>query len=220
MAMTPKIAYGSGKVFTKDFVKADFPAVADGKAITDEEMAALIAFVKGIVTNEDLRIGALKDGYQFNIETEKITDQDDLGEFKIDDITKETGTVQFKIFNFNAETISKQYPTAQYYKDSKTGFGVGTVGGLAHLDNTAKVIVFLHNDKMHGDTITIAVGKNTSGFEMIYKQDSVTPFSVNFECEPVDDAGHVMIILDAPKDYKWNDSTRSAAPAETSGLGT
>lgn len=184
--ITKKTAYGSGKTYTKDYVEAEFPKIADPTKITTEEMTKLIAFASDMIEDADnTQIGYLKDGYQFKVETSRLQDKSDLGEMKIDEINEEKATVAFKLFNFNAETISKQYPTAQYYKDVETGFGVTTVGGLDHIDNKEKVILFLHKDKMHGDTVVLCIGKNTSGFEAIWKQDSVTPFPVNFEVSPL-----------------------------------
>lgn len=193
--LTEKTAYGSGKVFTTEFDAVAFPMFEDARNPTTEEMAALIAYITPFMT-VTYQIGYLKGGYKFSIATEKLQEQSDLGEMKVDLITKETGTVTFGLFNANTETIGKQYPTAKYKKVGD--YGVATVGGLGDMDDSEKLIIFKKEDKKKGDTLCICRGKNTSGFERAFNPDSVTPFAVNFECQPLDDKGNLYIEIDCP----------------------
>lgn len=200
--ITQKTYYGSGRFYTDDYDEATFPAPADPKNITADEKDKLVKFIAERL-NENYQIGYLKNGYQFSVKTETLSDKSDLGEMKIDVITDETATVAISLFNANAETIAKQYPTAKY--SEVDGFGITTVGGVGDIDETEKVLIFKHDDNKHGDTVVIAIGKNTSGFDAVWKQDSVTPFPVNYNVEPYNDKGNFAMLIDCPVGTKWDE---------------
>ncbi|MGN0665393.1 MAG: hypothetical protein ACI4KF_02575 [Huintestinicola sp.] len=193
--ITDKTAYGSGKVYTPEYEADSFPMFKDAKEPTEEEITALMNYIKPLMVTDN-QIGYLKGGYQFNIATEKLTDQSDLGEMKVDLITKETGTVTFGLFNSNTQTIGRIYPTAKY--KAVGGYGVTTVGGLGDMDASEKLVIFHRIDNKKGDTICVCRGKNTSGFDRAFKNDAVTPFAVNFECQPLDEKGNIYIEIDCP----------------------
>lgn len=205
MAMTKKTYYGSGRVYSADYDASTFPKVADTKAITPEEAAAIIKFISGIMV-EDNQIGYLKDGYKVKVETSNLSDKSDLGEMKIDVISDEKGTSNFKLFNANGETIAKQYPTAKHSKDTTSGFGFTFVGGLGNMDETVHVVAFKHDDKKYGDTVVVVIGKNTSGFDAVWKQDNVTPFACAYALEPFYDSGEFMLMVDAKAGHVWTAS--------------
>lgn len=194
--------YGSGKVYSAKYDKSKFPAIAKVKEITKEEAEALIAWLKTIMT-EDNQVGYLKNGFDVLIETETLSDQSDLGEMKVDEITKEKGTCTFSLFNCSLETIATQYPTAAYGTETTTGIEVTDVGGLDNMDDTEHVIVFHHSSTQAGDTIAICVGKNMSGFENAWKQDAVTPFTCKFNMQPFTDSGRFYRLVHTPKGYQW-----------------
>lgn len=148
MAMTKKTYYGSGRVYSADYDASTFPKVADTKAITPEEAAAVIKYISGIMV-EDNQIGYLKDGYEVKVETSNLSDKSDLGEMKLDAISDEKGTSNFKLFNANGETIAKQYPTAKYSKDTASGFGFTFVGALA---TWMRLFTLLHSSTMTRST--------------------------------------------------------------------
>lgn len=206
--ITQKTYYGSGRFYTDDYDKETFPAPEDPKNITSEEKDKLVEFIAERL-NENYQIGYLKNGYQLSVKTNKLSDKSDLGEMKIDVITDETATVAISLFNANGKTISEQYPTA---KNSEVdGYSITTVGGVGDIDETEKVLIFKHDDNKHGDTVVIAIGKNTSGFDAVWKQDSVTPFTVNYDVEPFDAKGDFVILIDCPPGIKWDDLAGSAA---------
>lgn len=200
MAITNKTYYGSGRFYSDNYDKETFPMPVDPKKITKEEKDALIQFI-AIRLNETYQIGYLKDGYQFSISTNKLSDKSDLGEIKIDVITAEDATVKISLFNANAETISKQYPTAKNCEIE--GFSITTVGGLGDIDETPHVLIFKHDDNKYGDTIVICIGKNTSGFDAVWKQDSVTPFPCTYDVEPMNEKGRLVMFIDCPADTDW-----------------
>lgn len=202
--MSKKTFYGSGRVYSVAYDADTFPKIENTKAPTQEEIETMCAFLKLVMT-EDNQIGYLKGGYQFNISTNNLSDKSDLGEMKIDVITEENATCQFSLFNANAETIAAQYPTAQYGTETTTGFGVATIGGLAGIDETPHVIVFKHDDTAYGDTLVICLGKNVSGFDAVWSQDSVTPFACNFAVQPYNSKGNLAMFIDAKVGYKWDE---------------
>lgn len=207
---TKKNLYGSGKVYSTDFVESEFPVVADFKKLTAEEAKSIMDYCSKVCI-ADNRIGLLKGGYQFQLSTETMSDQDDLGEQKVDIIKKETGTSNFKLFNVNGETIASQYPTATY-GESDDGDSLTAIGGLEHLDETIHVIIFHRIDKKNGDTYVIAAGKNISGLTVGYNPDSVTPLDVSIACEPLNEKGNLVWMFDPAKNGV---STASASTTTT-----
>lgn len=213
---TTKTLYGSGKIYSTDFVKEEFPKVADFKKLTTAEAQSIFQYCQKVCV-PDNRIGLLKDGFQFTLETENLSDQDDLGELKIDVINKETGTAAFKLFNVDGETIASQYPTATY-SQTEDGSGLAAIGGIEHLDETVHVIIFHRTNTALGDTYVIVAGRNISGLTVGYVPDSVNPLEVSVACEPLNDAGNLVWqfepakTLTAATSYKSNTGA-AVAPA-------
>lgn len=195
--MTKKTLYGSGKIYSADYDVATFPTVADFNSMTAEESAAAYAYIKSVCV-EDNRIGLLKGGYQFQLSTENLSDQDDLGELKIDTLKKESGVVTFNLFNVNDRTIAAQYPTAEY-SEIDDGSSLAAVGGLEHIDETLHVIIFEKVDKANGNSYAIAMGKNISGLTINYNLDSVGTLPIQIACEPMNDRGHLAWFYTPPK---------------------
>ncbi|MGN1416935.1 MAG: hypothetical protein ACI4XF_08830, partial [Oscillospiraceae bacterium] len=189
--MTKDTFYGSGKVYS----------VAYEEGMIDKD--SILAKLEEIMV-EDNQIGYLKNGFTFTVETETLTDQSDLGEMKIDTITKEKGKCDFSLFNASLAVIAEQYPTAKIASDTEDAT-IMEVGGLAGMDDTKHVIVFHHHDTQEGDTIAISVGKNMSGFSTAWKQDSVTPFPCSFEAQPYNDSGRFYMMVKTPVSKKWAD---------------
>ena len=195
--MTKDTFYGSGKVYS----------VAYEEGMIDKD--TILTKLETIMT-EGNQIGYLKNGFTFTVETETLTDQSDLGEMKIDTITKEKGKCDFALFNASLAVIAEQYPTADITGDSESAT-IMEVGGLASMDDTQHVIVFHHHDTQEGDTIAISVGKNMSGFSTAWKQDSVTPFPCSFEAQPYNDSGRFYMMVKTPVSKKWADFASDAA---------
>lgn len=187
---TKKTLYGSGKVYSADFDAATFPTVADFTKMTKAESAAAYEYIKKICVPEN-RIGLLKGGYQFNLTTENLSDQDDLGELKIDTIKKETGVTSFNLFNVDGQVIASQYPTAEFSEVAEDGSSLAAIGGLEHLDETIHVIIFERVDKKNGNTYVIAAGKNISGLTVGYNLDNVNTLPIQIACEPLNERGHL-----------------------------
>lgn len=210
--ITRKTYYGSGRFYTDDYDAETFPAPADPENITADEKDALVKFIADRL-NETYQIGYLKNGYQLSVKAEKLSDKSDLGEMKIDVITDETATVAISLFNANGKIIAEQYPTAKHSEIG--GYGITTVGGVGSIDETEKVLIFKHDDNKHGDTVVVCIGKNTSGFDAVWKQDAVTPFTVNYDVEPYNADGNFVMLIDCPAGTKWD--TLVTTPANAPG---
>lgn len=179
MALERRTFYGSGTLYELP-VPENF--------VMPTTVAALKTLVETYCT-ADNQIGFLKNGFQVQIETDKLEDQSDLGEMKVDIITKETGTITSALFNSNGETISRLYPTAH------TTDGVTTVGGLNGADQTDHLIIFVEATKTDGkQTVFVAYGKNTSGFTINWNPDSVEPFSIEYGISPYDSTGKLFVM--------------------------
>lgn len=212
--MNNKAYYGSGRFYTDKYDKTTFPMPADPAKITKEEKDALVQFLAAMM-NENYQIGYLKDGYKFNVSTNKLEDQSDLGEIKINVINEEKASVQISLFNANAETIAKQYPTARH--TAVDGYGITAVGGLNSIDETAHILLFKHDDNRYGDSVVVCIGKNTSGFDAVWKQDSVTPFPCTYEIEPLDNNGTLALFIDCPVGTDWKTLAGTTTTSTTSG---
>lgn len=193
---TNKTLYGSGKVYSTDFVESEFPVVADFSKLTELESKAIYDYIKSVCI-ADNRIGLIKGGYQYQLATENLSDQDDLGELKVDTIKKETGTANFSLFNVDGQIIAEQYPTAEYSACSD-GSSLAAIGGLEHIDETVHVIIFERIDKKNGNTYVIAAGRNISGLTINYNLDSVGTLPVSIACEPLNERGNLVWFYTPP----------------------
>lgn len=176
MALERRTFYGSGTLY-------ELPVPENFVMPTTK--AELKTLVETYCTAEN-QIGFLKNGFRVQVETEKLEDQSDLGEMKVDVITKEKGTITSALFNSNGETISRLYPTAH------TTDGVTTVGGLNGADQTDHLIIFVEATKTNGaQHVLVAYGKNTSGFTINWDPSSVEPFSIEYGISPYNTDGNL-----------------------------
>ena len=212
MKMDNKCYYGSGRFYSDDYDKSTFPMPKDPKNITKDEKDKLVQFIAARL-NETYQIGYLKDGYQFNVSTNKLQDQSDLGEIKTNVINEENATVKISLYNANAETISKQYPTAKNCKVDN--FSITTVGGVGDIDETPHVLIFKHDDNAYGDTVVVCIGKNTSGFDAVWKQNAVTPFPCTYDLESLNSDGRLAMFIDCPKGTDWSALAAAASQINT-----
>ena len=173
--MTKRTFFKSGKIYSKVFdstERAAFPTFASDTTMTAAETAALKAYIQAVCV-ADNQIGYLKGGCTISITADKTEDQSDLGEMKVSIIQKETGTVTFGLFNANTETIANE-----------------------NIDDNPHLIIFEHLDNANGNQYAILIGKNMSGFENAWKQDSVTPFQCQFTAEPYNNKGRFYMLVE------------------------
>ena len=182
MAVSKSTYYGSGTVYEMELTdQITIPTTKE----------AIKTFVETNCTAAN-QIGYLKNGFQFELTTENLEDQSDLGEMKVSLITKENATASFALFNANGETISRLYPTA------KTTAGVTVIGGLANATQAEHVIIFVGANKNADSeqTVAIMVGKNTSGFNINFNPDSVEPFACQYTITPYNTDGNLYVTAD------------------------
>ena len=197
MALKKKTFYGSGKVYGVKLSNITYPILSK---------AAILANLASWMVEEN-QMGYVKGGFKFSISTETLDDQSDLGEMRVNLITKEKGTANFALFNANAETVAKWYPTGSVdtIADTHGTVEVAEVGGIQNMDDSMFIIIFHHQDTNNGDTIAVSVGKNMQGFDAEWTPDKVTPFACQFECQPYDNTGKLYMQVDTPVGYPWSD---------------
>ena len=179
MALERRTFYGSGTLY-------ELPVPAGFTMPTTTAGLKTLAETYCTATNQ---IGYLKNGFQVQVSTERLEDQSDLGEMKVDLITKESGTITSALFNSNGETISRLYPTAH------TTDGFTVVGGLNGADQSEHLIIFVEATVTDGkQTVFAAYGKNTSGFTINWNPDSVEPFSIEYGITPYNTDGKLFAL--------------------------
>lgn len=173
-----RTTYGSGTLYALDPTGITIPTTTSGLKTLVETYATI-----------DNQLGYLKNGLTITVDTEILSDQSDLGEMKIDLITKETGTVETSVFNVNGETVARVYPTAVYSND------VLVVGGLGGVSQDAKLYIFVEATVQNGkQQVVVFLAKNTSGFSIQWSPDGVQPFSINLAMEPFNTAGKLAVM--------------------------
>jgi len=197
MALKKKTFYGSGKLYGVKLSTITYPILSE-----DTILANLANWMV-----EANQMGYVKGGFKFSIKTETLDDQSDLGEMRVNLITKETGTCNFALFNANSETVAKWYPTGRTntVATEHGNVDIAKVGGIENMDDSLFIIIFHHQDTTNGDTIAVSVGKNMQGFDAEWTPEKVTPFACQFECQPYDDSGSLYMQADTPVGYPWAD---------------
>jgi uncharacterized repeat protein (TIGR02543 family) len=171
-----RTTYGSGTLYALDPTGITIPTTE----------AAAKTLVETYCTQEN-QLGFLKNGLTVTIETETLSDQSDLGEMKIDIITKETGTVETAVFNVNGETVARVYPTAIYTE------GNLVVGGLSGVSQDAKLYIFVEANVQNGkQQVLVFLGRNTAGFTVQWSPDGVEPFGITLAVTPYNTQGNLI----------------------------
>ncbi len=189
MALTHRTFKESGYIFIRkhDDTKP-YPAVADWSNMTAEEATAIDAYVKAIAVTENW-IGLIKGGYTFASTVNAMSDQDDMGILKVDDITDETATNTFSLFNANAETIKNVYPMAKYAENAEKKLKLASLGGKANKTDDTFDILFVHPDTREGDLCIYTIGKNIEGLTIQFQPGSVTPLPCSYAAQTIDGTG-------------------------------
>ncbi len=189
MAVTKRVFKGSGYMFVRKHDKSkEYPAVADMTKMSASEAAAVEAFVKELATAEN-EIGYLKGGYTFAEEITPLSDQDDMGRLKIDEIQDETATSTFSLFNANGATIEKLHPLGKSAYEETSGVRLTNLGGIANRDDAEYDILFVHPDTAEGDICIYSLGKNVSGLTLAFSPDAVTPLPCSYAAQAIDSTG-------------------------------
>lgn len=189
MAMTHRTFKESGYIFIRKHDDTNsYPTVADWDNMTAEEAAAIEAYVKELAVTDNW-IGLIKGGYTFTTSITAMSDQDDMGILKVDDITDETGTNTFELFNVNVETIKKVYPMAKYAENTENKLKLTSLGGKTNKTDDTFDILFVHPDTKEGDFCIYTIGKNIEGLTIQFQPGSVTPLPCSYAAQTIDETG-------------------------------
>lgn len=206
-----RVFKGSGDIYTKkydgtiDFPELEIDAKTKVVTISDENETAIFTALAAI-RKEENRLGALKNGFKYNESLEVLEDQDDMGYIKVSEITKETATNEFGLFNVNGETISRMHPLASTGESTK-GMRVTAMGGLANKNDDEYFLMFVHPDTQNGDIVLLTRGKNISGLELAFDGSNVSPVNCKYNAQALDGSGTLIYIFELPKKFNWTTGT-------------
>lgn len=152
--------------------------------------------VKEIITQctDDTRFGTTTGGASITYTAETHKEEDDLGEVCRIITTKEEVKYKTGIFSWAPGMLEKLVAT--YRTETKDGYKISKIGGLANDDGKKYIVVFHHIDKSEGDLWCIIVGTNTAGFALAFAKDNVTKLEPEFTALPSDDEGTLVIIAE------------------------
>lgn len=174
MAAPKRITLGSGKIYAKEHVDGTVPDHAT--LCTD--------------ANE---LGYISGGATVELTQENYTAKDDFGRARKTVMTDEKAVLKTGVCTWNADTISKLWPTATVTEDKSTGIRTMKLGGTSNDDGKLYDICFAHEDAADGDKWVTMVAKNTAGITLSFAKDKETTVDVEFEAAPLDDEGHLVI---------------------------
>lgn len=173
MANTDKIVLGSGKLYVTTYDKTVGVPTSSKLEVDDN----LIGWIQG--------------GATLTYTPTFYTAKDDLGYVSKTFLTEEVVTLTSGVMTWNGETLAKLTATARVTEAD----GVRTVkiGGIDNYNGTQYVIHFLHEDATDGNIRITIVGSNEAGFEMTFAKDSETVINAEFNAQPQDDKGTLVL---------------------------
>lgn len=191
---TPRVFKGSGYIFVREHTSSKtYPKPVNITNPTDTEAEAITEFVKELAAAKN-ELGYLKNGYTFATTITALSDQDDMGRLKIDDIQDETGQSTFSLFNANTDTIDSLYPMAAAGYNSSKKFGIASIGGVSNKKDTTYDILFVHPDTVEGDICIYSIGKNITGLTLAFAPNAVTPIPCTYASQVLDNTGRLAYI--------------------------
>lgn len=218
-AITHRVFKESGYIFIRkhEDTKA-YPAVADMTSMTEAEADAITAYVKELASEENW-LGLLKGGYSFASTITPLSDQDDMGLLKVDDIQDEEANSTFSLWNVNTKTVEKIYPMAAYAENTAKKLKLASIGGKANKRDDTYDILFVHPDTEEGDICIYSIGKNITGLTIDFKPGAVTPVPCTYAAQTIDGTGILAKVTEHdPADRIFKPSAGSAAAAAAAEL--
>lgn len=158
---------GSGKIYITEFT---------GAAIPEDSVIEVAAN----------QFGYTKGGASISYDPETYTVEDDCGQIKDTQITKETVEFKCGAMVSKAEDIMKVCPTAQISTDTAKKITTVKIGGIANDNGKSWVIRFV---QASGNLRATVIGKNTDGFELSFSADEESVMEPTFTAQPMDDTG-------------------------------
>lgn len=169
-------------------VSKDNVTLGSGKLYIDEYTGTL-PDISSIINDSTKRLGAIKGGCSVEYTKEKDKETDDLGELSVTKITAETVILKSGVLTWNGTTLQQLCSTARV-STSGTKRTV-KIGGIENDDGKSYIIIFVSYDLRK---IVYIVGKNGGGFTFSFAKDAATVIDVEFEAEPMDDDGTLLVL--------------------------
>lgn len=179
MALTKRkdITLGSGKLYVQEYT---------GTTVPDTDT---------ICTDGNI-IGYISGGATLSYKPTIYTAKDDLGLVSKTLITAEEATLKSGIMTWDGNTLAKLSATARVTEteadasSNKPARRSVKIGGIANDDGKKYVLCFCHEDKDGKRKLYVRiVGKNQSGFEIVFAKDKETVVDAEFACDPMDTDG-------------------------------
>nr|DAU71507.1 MAG TPA: hypothetical protein [Caudoviricetes sp.] len=198
-AVSHRVFKESGYIFFRKHNDAKaYPAPANIQNPTAEEAAAIEAYLKELAAPE-FWIGLLKGGYSFASTITALSDQDDMGILKVDDVQDEKATSTFSLFNPNTKVIEQVYPMSKYGESADGKLKIASLGGIANKKDEAYDVLFVHPDTAEGDICIYSIGKNISGLTIDFKPGAVTPLPCSYASQTLNSTGVLAYVTEHDK---------------------
>lgn len=166
---------------------------------------------------EENMIGRTKNGATINYSTEWYTATSDDGKAKKRKLVGETATISYGNITWNSRTLERTIATAR--TTSTGGKRTTKIGGVANDNGIRYLIRGLYKDKVDGDIRITGVGVNTGGWESAFAPNSETIITPQFELEPCDNEGTLLIyeeeVIEEYPSISMTNSTASVAVDST-----
>lgn len=166
-----KIALGSGDFYVLEFT-GTIPA-------------------DSVIETAANHIGRTKNGGSVTYSADFYTAVSDDGKARKTVMTADNATISYGMITWNGETLSKLLASAKTTESN--GKRKTEIGGTGNDDKKLYIIRFVQKDARDGDIRVTAVGRNTGGWNATFQSGSETIITPNFECQPYDDEGHLLI---------------------------
>ena len=152
-----------------------------------------IAEIIKTVCVEEKRLGYIKGGAAAEYKPTFYTAKDDMGLVSKSTITDEEALVKSGIMTIGPDMLNILTATGRVSditdENTKKGYKLLKIGGIANNNGKSYVLVFHHEDKVDGDIYLIIVGKNEAGFTIQFQKDKETVVDAEFKCLAQDDEG-------------------------------
>lgn len=143
-----------------------------------------------VIETEANMIGRTKNGATITYTANYYTAKSDDGKAQKTRLIDDSATISYGMITWNAHTLEKLVSTASVTESGTKR--TAKLGGAANDNGRKYVIRGVHHDSVDGDIRITAVGTNTGGWSAAFAPSSETTVQPTFECEPLDDAGHLL----------------------------
>ena len=147
--------------------------LGSGKLYVQEYTGTTVPDTDTICTADNI-IGYISGGATVSYKPTYYTAKDDLGLVSKTLITAEEATLKSGIMTWDGKPAKRSVK----------------IGGVANDDGKKYVLCFCHEDKDGKRKLYVRiVGKNQSGFEIVFAKDKETVVDAEFSCDPMDTDG-------------------------------